>query len=212
MAARAEHVAHQLEERRLLQKGLLQPGQHLHDRPQRPRAAHPLSSKLNPKSLREVILLSEIVAPPVALRDEHMPGAQIALLSNSHNVTDSGVRRVIGLFDQRCMKLDAGEERLWKRINVPFGVTLDQVVEGLCQLEDITIQTMVIRGRADNSGDEATEALVEKLRVIRPAQIHLYTLDRAAALEGVEAVPLERLEAIAGRLREGVGVPVEVFG
>ena len=40
--------------------------------PTRPR--HPVLARLNPRSMREAILLSEIIQPPLALRNEQSSG------------------------------------------------------------------------------------------------------------------------------------------
>ena len=72
----AEHVASRLKERQMRKLGTLDLGEHFHEDqsvPTRPR--HPLLARLNPRNMREAILLSEIIQPPLALRNEQGSGS-----------------------------------------------------------------------------------------------------------------------------------------
>lgn len=146
-----------------------------------------------------------------AMRDEILPGAKLTLLSNARHVGKPHVRELIGLYDNRFMKLDAGDERLWRKVDVPYGVTLDEIVEGLRQIPQCVIQSMFIQGRVDNSTDEAVSALIEKLKVIRPVEVQVYSIDRRPPLSSVLQVPKERLEAIADRIQVEVGTKAVAY-
>ena len=70
VADHAEHVASRLRGQQMRKLGELELGDHFHkdqSPPTRPR--HPLLARLNPQSMREAILLSEIIQPPLALRE-----------------------------------------------------------------------------------------------------------------------------------------------
>ena len=73
IAARAEHVAHRLQEQRLREKGLLKPGEHpQEEQTQRPSPSRQLIELLNHGSIKQAILLSEILQPPLAMRDKEL--------------------------------------------------------------------------------------------------------------------------------------------
>jgi wyosine [tRNA(Phe)-imidazoG37] synthetase (radical SAM superfamily) len=147
----------------------------------------------------------------LALRDELMPGAKVALLSNARHANRPEIRRIIALFDIRCMKLDAGDKRLWRLIDVPYGVTLDEVVAGIAQMPGCIIQSMFITGHVDNSTDEAVAALIEKLRLLSPSEVQVYTIDREPPKADVLAVPPDRLRAIAERITRETGIPAHAY-
>ncbi len=70
VAEHAEHVASRLREQQMRKLGTLELGEHFHkDQPKPTRPRHPLLARLNPHSMREAILLSEIIQPPLALRE-----------------------------------------------------------------------------------------------------------------------------------------------
>ncbi len=75
VAERAEHVASSLREKQMRKAGALDLGDHFHkDQPVPTRPRHPLLARLNPRNMREAILLSEIIQPPLALRNEQGSG------------------------------------------------------------------------------------------------------------------------------------------
>ncbi|NUP88456.1 MAG: radical SAM protein [Candidatus Sumerlaeia bacterium] len=154
----------------------------------------------------------EITVETRRLRDQLMPRARMALLSNARHVQSARIRDVISQFDIRCLKLDAGEESLWRRIDVPFGVTLDEVVAGIAKISGVTIQSMFITGKVDNATEAAVGALIERLRFIRPIEIQVYTLDREPPLSGVRPVDGERLREIAARIQRETGTPAIAYG
>ncbi len=75
VATHAEHIASSLKEKQMRKFGQLGMGEHFHEDqsvPAKPR--HPLLARLNPQSMRDAILLSEIIQPPLALRNEQSNG------------------------------------------------------------------------------------------------------------------------------------------
>lgn len=70
VADHAEHVASRLKEKQMRKAGTLDLGDYFYkDQPEPTRPRHPLLARLNPRSMREAILLSEIIQPPLALRE-----------------------------------------------------------------------------------------------------------------------------------------------
>lgn len=75
VADHAEHVASRPKEQQMRKFGELELGEYFRGDqsvPTRPR--HPLLARLNPQNMREAILLSEIIQPPLALRKELSSG------------------------------------------------------------------------------------------------------------------------------------------
>jgi wyosine [tRNA(Phe)-imidazoG37] synthetase (radical SAM superfamily) len=146
------------------------------------------------------------------MRDALVPGVPIAVLSNASTLDRDDVREALATLDERYMKLDAGDAATLRAVN---GSTFpyETIVQHLSGMRDITIQAMFVKdraGRVDNTGEMAVIAWVTALQRIRPAAVHVYTLDRMPAWPYLQAVPAARLLEIGQRVRLA-GIPCEVF-
>jgi wyosine [tRNA(Phe)-imidazoG37] synthetase (radical SAM superfamily) len=145
----------------------------------------------------------EVVAELRGVRDAHAPGLPLAVLSNSTTLQLPGVAAALDALDERYMKLDAGETALLRRLNAGTS-TVDEIVAGLQGLKPVVVQSLFVRdrlGRIDNATDLAVATWIAAVAAIKPAAVHIYSIDRAPALPFLQAVPLERLEEIARRAR-----------
>lgn len=138
---------------------------------------------------------SELVEGVRELRDRLSPASKTAILSNSTTVNDPGVRRTLALLDVRIMKLDAGTEEMFAHYNrPPFSVTLNETVDGLAALEDVTIQSLFTKGPDGNSDPEHVSAWLEQVKTIAPVFVQVYTLDRASPTKSL--LPMDNGELL----------------
>jgi len=147
-----------------------------------------------------------------AVRDEVLPTLPIAVLSNSSTLDRPAVRKALMELDERHMKLDAGDADTLRRLNGST-VPLAQILTGLKAVSDIFIQAMFVgdrQGRLDNTGQETVSHWLEAVKEVKPRAVHLYTIDRQPAFPFLRAVPHDRLETIACRVREA-GIPALTF-
>jgi wyosine [tRNA(Phe)-imidazoG37] synthetase (radical SAM superfamily) len=152
-----------------------------------------------------------VVDALVAVRDRGA-GIPIAILSNSSRVSTPEVREALLRIDRRIMKLDAANQPLFAELNRPLAdQRVEEIIQGLCLLRPLTIQTLFISGEVDNSGDEQVDDLVEAYRQIDPEEVQVYSTARYPAEPFVLPVPQARLEVIAEHLR-AAGVPARVYG
>jgi len=154
----------------------------------------------------------EIARRLCSVRDRIAPGLPIAILSNSTTAGADDVRRGLGVFDERYMKLDAGDSMTFAQVN-GGGRHLADVVDALRTLSPIVIQAMFVRdgrGRIDNSGHAAVGEWLRALDTIHATRVHVYTIDRPPALGSLEPVPSRRLREIAEHVR-AIGIPADVF-
>jgi wyosine [tRNA(Phe)-imidazoG37] synthetase (radical SAM superfamily) len=146
------------------------------------------------------------------MRDALVPGVPIAVLSNASTLDRDDVREALAMVDERYMKLDAGDAATLRAVNgstVPF----DALVRRLADVPDITVQAMFVKdraGRVDNTTEMAVIAWVTALQRIKPAAVHVYTLDRMPAWPYLQPAPTARLLEIGQRVRLA-GIPCEVF-
>ncbi len=154
----------------------------------------------------------QIVEAVRQIRDQWLPKVKLALLSNSTTCNNPKIRESIAKLDLPIMKLDAGNEMMFKKINHGAPpITLQQIVDGLKSLKRLVIQTMFVTGRVNNSSDWEVRSWMHRLEELRPLWVQIYSLDRGAANDRLEKVPRERLEEIARKVIETTGLKVEVF-
>jgi wyosine [tRNA(Phe)-imidazoG37] synthetase (radical SAM superfamily) len=146
-----------------------------------------------------------------ALRDRLLPTAKLAVLSNSTRVGQPSVRTALGLLDMRIMKLDAGTEAMFEQFCRPLEpVTLDQIVAGLADLGDVTLQALLAAGPAGNADPAHLAAWTEKVVAIAPVGVQIYTLDRDWPSRDLSPLDSAALHAIAAMLR-GANCPATVY-
>jgi len=110
------------------------------------------------------------------------PDVRLTLLSNSSTCSRPEIIDALEHIDLPIMKLDAGERRLFERINRPAAeIDFEGIIEALSKLNGITIQSLLVSGDPDNSSPEAVSNWYECLRRIKPVAVQIYTLDRPFA-------------------------------
>ncbi len=147
-----------------------------------------------------------------SVRDRLLPGVKLAILSNSTTAGWPDVQRALTRFEERYMKLDAGDAITYARINGP-GPRISDIVDALTDLGSVMVQAMFVAdraGRVDNTGEEAVAEWVAALARVRPSRVHIYTIDRQPALEHLQPAATRRLREIAAQVSVA-GIPADVF-
>lgn len=141
-------------------------------------------------------------------RDRRAPQAKTAILSNSSMVSKPEVRATLLKLDRRIMKLDAGDEETFRKVNrAPSDVRLEDIVSGLKALGEFETQTIFIDGSASNSSESAVNAWLEVMVELKPKGVQIYTLDRPPADNRLVAVSRERMRDIFYQAKKA-GLPV----
>jgi wyosine [tRNA(Phe)-imidazoG37] synthetase (radical SAM superfamily) len=145
-------------------------------------------------------------------RDQFVPEAKVAVLSNSTCLDDEKVMSGLKRIEVKIMKLDAGSEEMFQKLNRPAeGIRFQDVLENLRKLDDIIVQSVFVQGRVDNTTEGEVGQWIQKLCFIKPREVQIYSIDRPSADEGLTLVNKEKLNRIAGRAEEACGIPVRVF-
>lgn len=156
--------------------------------------------------------IAEVIDAAKRLRDRYLPQAHLAILSNSSTVGNKAVRDALYQLDVKIMKFDAGSEDLFRRLNHPANpIYMGEMVAGLKELENLSLQSLFIQGRVTNSDPDSVALWVEKVAEIKPVKVQVYTLDRAPADKRIEKVSRHTLEWIANQARFRASVPADVF-
>ncbi len=145
----------------------------------------------------------EICEVVVRRRNAYRPGLPVCILSNSSTVGSPDVRAGLKLLERPIMKLDAGTPETFEKLNRRSrpGVSLDRIIEGLGELENLEIQTLFVSGPVDNSSQREVRAWLGHLRALGPRAVQLYTFERVPAESTLVALGAGRLEEIASLVR-----------
>jgi wyosine [tRNA(Phe)-imidazoG37] synthetase (radical SAM superfamily) len=150
----------------------------------------------------------EITDNLIALRKQYFPTAQITCLSNSTQLHRESVVRALQKIDNPMMKLDAGTQAMFDKINQPCGVqNIDFICEKLHSFGGkLAIQTLFLKGilhsgeTVDNTTEAEIAAWIERLKYIRPHTVYLYPIDRPTPAKNLQKIPTEQLTQIAQKL------------
>jgi wyosine [tRNA(Phe)-imidazoG37] synthetase (radical SAM superfamily) len=138
----------------------------------------------------------------IDLRDRLCPQARTAILSCSTEIGRPPVQSALGRLDARIMKLDVGSEEDLQRYNRPAnGVNLEGIVDGLRQLGDVTIQSLLTAGDEGNFNGSSLKAWLDRVVELAPQTVQIYTLDRPTACHALLPVGLSELRAMAAALQ-----------
>ncbi len=156
---------------------------------------------------------ADMVDAVVAIRDRHRPDAKVMLLSNSTNLGDDDVRASLAKIDLPILKLDAGTQKGFRRINRPSPeIDFDTIVDHLSSIERLYIQTVLVDGHPSNTTPDDVAAYFGKITQIKPQEVHLYSIDRPVPETRLRLVPPERLKEIAAEGERVTGVRMRAFG
>jgi len=156
--------------------------------------------------------LNEIVDVVNAARDRDWPQARTIILSNGSMCHKQGVRAAFAKVDERVIKLDAGSNWILDQMNRPVSkLSLTELLRRISMMPEITIQSMFVQGPVDNTGAKEIEAWTGWLAQLRPASVHIYSLDRRPAMKWVREVHRNELESIAKYVESMTAIPAQVF-
>ena len=148
-----------------------------------------------------------IIDDIVALRDRYFPEAKISVLSNATMIWKDEVRAALAKVDNNIQKLDSAKDETVKIINQPQGrYSVAKVIDDMRRFEgEVIVQTLFLRGevngvRVDNTTEEEVAAWIEALKVIRPKEVMLYSLDRKTPYDTLYKVEGDVFQVIADKV------------
>ena len=148
----------------------------------------------------------------IAARNEAWPDLQTAILTNGANADSRRVRAALNKYDDRMVKLDAGNERVFKAINGPLArITLAKTISNARLLRDATVQSLFVRGYIDNSLPADVEEWIEAVALVKPKAVHIIGMNRIPARPGLIALDEDALYTIASKLERRTQIKALVF-
>ncbi|MBQ0086407.1 MAG: radical SAM protein [Bacteroidales bacterium] len=155
----------------------------------------------------------EIIDDVLSLRDIYCPAATVSVLSNATRVHIPGVFTALCKVDNPIMKIDAPTNELAALINNPApGYDVRKVVEALKKFNgNFILQTMFLRSPVfDSSAPEVLGGWMNIVRLLRPRQIMVYTIDRPTPDESlVKFTEAEMKNMVTPLLAEGFNIQIK---
>lgn len=158
-----------------------------------------------------------IIDDTIQLRNTYFPNAVITVLSNASLIHNQKIIGALLKVDKNILKLDAGSEGTFQKINQPNGnLKLAQVVDYLKKFNGkLIVQTLFVQGfnqhsGIDNTSSSEVEAWIELLKEVKPQRVMLYPIERETPENSISKVDALTLNKIAEQV-EKAGFKTEVF-
>ena len=150
----------------------------------------------------------QIIDDTLRLRDQYYPQAKVSVLSNATRVHIPEVFNALRKVDNPIMKIDAPTNELIEKINMPApGYDIARVIEALKQFEgNFVLQTCMLKGNGfDSASPEVIVPMMDIVRLLRPREWMVYTIDRATPMQGLRKfTPQEMKTLVQPIIDEGI--------
>ena len=149
----------------------------------------------------------------VDLRQEHLPGVKIVVLSNGAHLDNKKVVNGLNLVDERVIKVDAGNDALLAKVNDPLiRINMAKFLGGVRKLKDVTVQSLFFTGEAENTGGDALDEWIEVIGMIKPKAVQISTVTRPTpVMPGLKPLDEDMLYSIAFKLKKRTTLEASVF-
>ena len=141
----------------------------------------------------------QIIDDTIRLRNQYYPNSKITVLSNATRVHLPEVFNALRKVDNPTMKIDAPTNELIEKINHPApGYDINKVVEALKQFNgDFIMQTMFLKSKDfDSSSPEVLNGWMDIVRLLKPREVMVYTIDRPTPEEGLQKFTVEEMRRL----------------
>lgn len=155
-----------------------------------------------------------IIDVTLKLRNEFFPNAKVSVLSNATLIGRRDVAEALMRVDNPILKIDASTQELVEKINKPVGTySLSSVVDNLKSFDgNFILQTMFLRSAEfDTASPEALARWIGIVRMLKPRQVMVYTIDRETPDKTLGKYTVEEMTAMVQPLIDD-GFDVQVRG
>ncbi len=147
---------------------------------------------------------AEIIDDTIKIRDKYFPEAKISVLSNSTFIHRKEVHEALMRVDNNILKLDTVDMEYISTVDRPTSPSYDvENIVGLLKSFEghVSIQTIFMKGTVggkdvDNTSDRYVLPWLEKVKMIGPKNVMVYTIDRETPIKTLEKASKEELDRI----------------
>jgi len=161
----------------------------------------------------------EIVGDSIELRNNILPSAKIAVLSNATTIRNPKVRDALLTVDQNILKLDSAIDKTIEFHNKPnCKIYAEELINDFKTFNGkLIIQTLFLKGIAegkkiDNTTKQELDEWAKAINAIQPEEVMIYTISRSVP-DGVklEKISNHKLHSIERRIYK-LGIKTRVSG
>lgn len=151
-----------------------------------------------------------IIRDTISLRDKYCPDAKVSVLSNATFCGRPDIHEALMLVDNNILKLDTVNEEYIRRVDRPqlSSYNVGEVIEWMKAFNGhCIIQTMFMRNEGiPNTTDDYVLPWLEALKVIKPQQVMIYTIDRETPVDTLDKATPDELNVIRDHVI-AMGIP-----
>ena len=145
-------------------------------------------------------------------RNEMANDAKLLLLTNGAQFTTNKIVAATNKLDEVLVKLDAGNEKVFKSANAPLiRADLSRISSGCRKLDQVTIQTLFFGGENSNAGNDDVDEWIELVGVIKPAKVIIHTIFDPPADSKCQALTEDDLYIIQSKLKRKLNLESQVY-
>lgn len=154
----------------------------------------------------------KLVDVVIELRDELLPDALTAALSNGTALQFPNVLNAVKKLDVPIIKVDAGNPKLFQKISRPCeGATFEKLVEGAKSLSNLKTQSVLFDGPLQNHTGQPLEDWKSVISELKPLEAQIYSTQRPVPDMNIKVISPERLKGIAEETSKEAGIEVNAY-
>lgn len=157
-------------------------------------------------------LFGEAIDLIVQARGTFLPGTPIIVFTNGANLDSRRITDALNRADDRFLKFDAGNDRVFKTVNAPLvRSSVSKILAGVRPLRDVVVQSFFVQGAVDNTLVSDVEDWMEVIGMIKPKAVHIHGMSRVPAVAGLKRCDEDTLYTIASKLERRTQIKSLVF-
>ncbi|MBQ8812354.1 MAG: radical SAM protein [Bacteroidales bacterium] len=157
---------------------------------------------------------ARVIDATLRCRDKYFPAAKVSVLSNATLIGRKEIADALRRVDNPILKIDASSDELIREINRPAGhYSLDGIVEALKSFNgEFILQTMFLRSpHFDALSPAALARWMDIVRLLKPREIMVYTIDRETPDKSLEKYTVEEMASMVQPLIDE-GFKIQIRG
>lgn len=144
-----------------------------------------------PEAIREIL----------SARDRWLPGKPVKILTSGAMLDTRKIAEAVNRLDERIVKIDAGNEKIFKMTNAPLSrTTLAKVITGARSLRDLIVQSLFVQGTVNNTAPPDVDDWIEVIALLKPKAVQIHGISRLPSMSGLIRCDEDTLYTIASRL------------